>query len=93
MERIAEGYAKIKELKYAEVGAGSDLFAVRKAIPGVFLNARYSPVKLVQVTAQELREDIEKLKYNGAMAISCVGIDSSVTDERIIEFISICKEC
>ena len=47
MEHVVEGYSKVKGLTFAEVGAFSDIKTVRSHLPGIFLNARYSPVRLM----------------------------------------------
>jgi uroporphyrinogen-III decarboxylase len=96
MEHVVEGYEKVRNLAFAEVGAFSDIGFVRKHLPDVYLNARYSPVKLIDVSLSELREDVEKI-YQVAgpadlLSISCVGIDTHVTDEKVESFIKICRE-
>lgn len=96
MEHVVDGYKLVKNLAFAEAGAYSDLACVRKQLPEVFLNARYSPVKLKAVETQELKADICKILEDGKpldkLSISCVGIDDSVSDEQIRSFLSICKE-
>ncbi|MCQ2394500.1 MAG: hypothetical protein MJ249_09455 [Kiritimatiellae bacterium] len=97
MEHVVNGYAKIPQLTFAEVGAGSDIRAVRAVLPTVFLNARYSPVRLRGVTADEVYADVRDLitgghdASGGGVSISCVGIDADVTDEQIRFFLDACK--
>ena len=92
MEHVAEGYAKVNNLKFAEVGAGSDLLAVRKALPGVFLNARFSPVSLKDDSPEEIMEKTKELiaKCDANMSISCVGIDAGVENSKIEAFLKAC---
>ncbi len=89
-ERLAKAYAKLYP-EFVEVGAFSDIAAVRKAMPEVFLNLRYSPVKLKSVSKKELANDITSMfRANGdskKVSISCVGIDNEVDDEIIREFL------
>lgn len=97
MEHVIEGYSKIRGLTFAEVGAGSDLAAVRAKLPDVFLNARFSPAALLDASEDEIRAQVQKLKAdgdngNGKLSISCVGIDQNVTDEKICAFLKACKE-
>lgn len=98
MEHVVEGYSKIKELKFAEVGAFSDIEAVRKALPNVFLNARYSPVRLGIASENEVMEEVRDLIMKGKdmsgknISISCVGLDSNVSDEQIRYFLKACQE-
>lgn len=96
MEHVVEGYAKIPELTFAEVGAGSDMKAVRKALPDVFLNARYSPARLMTATENEIFTEVEQLVSDGdnsshKISVSCVGIDGNVTDEKIVNFLRACQ--
>lgn len=97
MEHVVEGYSKLKGLTFAEVGAGSDLAAVRAKLPDVFLNARYSPARLLSAAEDEIRDEVAALKNagdtgNGKFSISCVGIDQNVPDDKILAFLKACKE-
>ena len=90
MEHVVDGYAKIPELKFAEVGAGSDIKTVREKLPNVFLNARYSPARLMNATKEEVAAEVQALAKYGD-SISCVGMDASVTDEQVINFLEACS--
>lgn len=90
MEHVVEGYSKIPELKFAEVGAGSDIKFVREKLPNVFLNARYSPARLMNATKEEVEAEVKNLAKYGD-SISCVGMDASVTDEQVINFLEACS--
>ena len=96
MEHVVEGYAKVRRLTFAEVGAGSDIAAVRAALPDIHLNARVSPVSLMTMDDRQIEELVRSLYENGKAAdgeklsISCVGIDKDVTDERICAFLKAC---
>lgn len=96
MEHVVDGYAKVKDLAFAEVGAFSDIGYVRKQLPDILLNARYSPVKLKDVSREEMKDDIVKIVKEGGplelLSISCVGIDGSVPDSQIRNFLSVCDE-
>jgi uroporphyrinogen-III decarboxylase len=96
MEHVVDGYALVDKLAFAEVGAYSDLAYVRKTLPDIHLNARYSPVKLKDASLEEMRTDIEKIYSDGKpakyLSISCVGIDDGVSDEQVRNFINICRE-
>lgn len=98
MEHIVNAYARVgAKLIFAEVGAGSNVAAVRHALPHVFLNARYSPVALYRQTATEIEIQVENLFKSGqkmnrdAFSISCVGIDDQISDKAICCFLSACK--
>lgn len=97
MEHVTEGYSKIPELVFAEVGAGSDMAAIRAKLPNVFLNARYSPAKLMTASYEEMEKEIKNLVGAGnnpknQISISCVGIDGEATDEQILNFLDICSK-
>ncbi len=97
MEHVVEGYSKIQGLTFAEVGAGSNLAAVRARLPEVFLNARFSPAMLLEASQDEIVTQVKQLKAdadngNGKLSISCVGIDQNVSDEKICAFLKACKE-
>ncbi len=97
MEHVVEGYAKAPNLVFAEVGAGSDIAAVRKALPNVHLNARISPAQLLTASQGEIESAVEALYKQGQAAngglfsISCVGIDKNVSDASINHFLAACK--
>ena len=96
MEHVVNGYAKVQNLKFVEVGAFSDLKTVRDALPrDMLINARYSPVRLATVDYEDLRAELEemvRLVPENRLSISCVGIDASVPEEKIRWFLSICRE-
>ncbi len=97
MEHVVDGYSKIPELAFAEVGAGSNMALVREKLPNVFLNARYSPAKLMTASYEEMESEIQSLIAAGRgtedkISISCVGIDGEATDEQISNFLDICSK-
>ena len=97
MEHVVEGYADVPDLAFAEVGAGSDVAAVRKALSHNWLNLRYSPVKLTDVEEGVLKDDLYKLVQasggtGSPTSVSCVGIDNSVPDSQIELFLQTLKD-
>ncbi|KLU60686.1 hypothetical protein CEB3_c30690 [Peptococcaceae bacterium CEB3] len=94
MEHVVEGYAKVKNLEFAEVGAGSDVAKVRQALPNTLLNLRYSPVKLKTASADAIARDIAAMAVGAGRlySISCVGIDSETEDHRIEAFINCVRD-
>ncbi|MBO5197589.1 MAG: hypothetical protein J6B85_03600 [Lachnospiraceae bacterium] len=97
MEHVVDGYSKIRGLTFAEVGAFSNIKTVREKLPGVFLNARYSPVRLGEAAESEVAAEVKALiqdgqENGGLISISCVGIDKNVTDEQITNFLKACQE-
>ncbi len=97
MEHVVEGYAALRDMAFAEAGAGSNIAEVRKALPDCWLNLRYSPVKLAEVGEEELQNDLHAMVRDAGgtdapVSVSCVGIDKSVGDEQITMFLKILKE-
>ena len=94
MEHVIQGYARIKDMVFAEVGAGSDIDRVRQILPNTFLNLRYSPVKLKTASNKEIAGDIKAMSYSAGSlySISCVGIDSETEDHRVEAFINHVKD-
>lgn len=94
MEHLNDGYSKVKNLTFAEVGAGSDFSSVKAALPGTVLNARFSPVFLAEndeeTIALKTKELVSMLGEKDS--ISCVGIDSNVPIESIKCFLKTLKE-
>ncbi|MCL2344151.1 MAG: hypothetical protein FWC62_09730 [Firmicutes bacterium] len=99
MEHVVEGYSKIRGLCFAEAGAGSDLAAVRRALGGIRINARYSPVALISESEDTIAANVKRL-YDGGKApagrgllsLSCVGIDDQAPDGNIRAFLKACRE-
>ncbi len=94
MEHVVEGYAEVPGMSFAEVGAGSNVEAVRKSLPDCWLNLRYSPVKLAEVSKEELAKDLNQMigdagGTDAPVSVSCVGIDKSVSDEQISCFLQL----
>ena len=93
MEHVAQGYRKVTNLAFAEVGAGSDIAKVRQALPEVFLNLRYSPVKIKTAAFDEMMQELETMAKAAEtmFSISCVGIDADTEDGQIENFITCVK--
>lgn len=87
MEHVIDGYSKIKGLSFIEVGAGGDMKIIREKLPNIFINARYSPVSLIDAGVDDIAKEIQSLVNNGKsnegqLSISCVGIDALVSETK-----------
>ena len=86
-QRHAAAFAEIPNLYFLDVGAGSDIRALREALPGTFLNLRIDPVKLREQTPAEIRQQVHTLARASSTptltGICCVNMDDTVADEQI----------
>lgn len=96
MEHVVAGYAKVPHLTFAEVGAGSDIAAVRRALPETHLNARVSPAKLADMGDEAVAAEVRRLYEDGRdaaggrLSISCVGIDKNMPEDNLRRFLQAC---
>lgn len=96
MEHVCAGYQKVPNLKFAEVGAGSDMAYVRSCFPNMWLNARYSAVTLQTQSEDEIFAQVDSLlkagkAEEGNLSISCVGIDKNTPEKNIVAFLKACE--
>ncbi len=96
MEHVAAGYAKVNNLAFAEVGAGSDIAYVREHLPGIRLNLRYSAVNIQKETPEQIHENVARMLRDGKagegkISISCVGMDVNTPEENILAFLDACQ--
>ena len=98
MENNIEGYLLVPNLKFIEIGAGSDLKRIAEALAAhgrsdMLCNIRYSPVKLKTAELETIRADtqdaIEAFGSDEKLYFSCVGIDADTEDEKIKEYLSV----
>ena len=70
-----------------DVGWGSDVTAVRQALPDVFLNLRLNPVRMLRAGPQEIAADTEALLLAAGplanVGICCINMDHGTPDENI----------
>lgn len=83
MEKILSSLKKVKNLKFLEVGWGSDVGKVRRAFPNLTISARISPVRLRMNSKKDIEKDVRKLMEDGASFVRCAGVDSQTPDENI----------
>ena len=95
---MIEGYLKVPNLKFLEIGAGSNLTAVAKAIGDRDIQSciRYSPVALKTDTAAEIREKTEAaisaFGSDQKLCFSCVGIDAGVEISQVREYLRVFRK-
>ena len=78
-----------------DVGWGSDVTAVRQALPDVFLNLRLSPVRMLHAVPQEIAADTEALlAAAGPLAnvgVCCINMDYGTPDENIFALMEVVR--
>lgn len=83
----ADGYAKVPNVCFFDVGWGSDISFCRKKLPDTFFNLRYDPVKLRTATPEEVKKDvIRMLKEAGdphKVGFCCINMGSDTPDKNI----------
>jgi hypothetical protein len=86
LHQIAPAYAELSPVM-VDVGWGSDVAAVRQALPNAFLSLRLNPVRMLTATSQEIVADTEALlgaadPLNKA-GVCCINMDYGTPDENI----------
>ena len=97
MEHVAEGYAKVPNVTFGEVGAGSNIPCVRERLPDWHLNLRYSAVDIRNETPAEIHARVREMLAQGRadqgkISISCVGMDANTPPDNILAFLDACAE-
>ncbi len=86
LHRFAEVYAAIP-LVFLDVGWGSDVEICRRTFPNTFLNLRLNPVRMLNQSKKEVRQDVERLLEKAGspnrIGICCTNMDYGTPDENI----------
>ena len=97
-EAVIEGYLQVPNLQFLEIGAGSDLSAVARAIGDrdILSCIRYSPVALKTDTAEQMQEKtraaISAFGSDQKLCFSCVGIDAGVEISQVREYLRVFRK-
>ena len=98
METVIDGYLRVPNLRFLEIGAGSDLEAVAKAVGDRDIRCciRYSPVALKSDSQEEIaRKTDEAVRAFGGderLCFSCVGIDSGTEPEAVRSYLGVFRD-
>ena len=86
LQKYAGQYNRI-DLKFLDVGFGSDLAECSRLFPSVFLNLRMSPVHLMQLSDNQVYTEVgEALKECGRatkVGVCCVNMDGATPDRNV----------
>jgi methanogenic corrinoid protein MtbC1/uroporphyrinogen-III decarboxylase len=88
VNQVLEGYAKIHNIKFLEIGFGSDVKRTREVCgPEMALNARINPVLMKNGTTEEVEAEVRRLIDAGAplhnFSIDTVGLTYGTPDENV----------
>jgi len=88
VNEVLDGYAKVRHLRFVEIGFGSDVRRARKVFgPEVAVNARISPVLMKNGTQEEVAAEVRRLIVEGAplqnFSIDTVGLTYGTPDENV----------
>lgn len=87
MHTVAEGYSKVREACFFDVGWGADISRCRELIPDAFFNVRLSPVKIQNCTPDEVERDlVGLLEHAGDLSrvgVCCINMDHGTPDENV----------
>jgi uroporphyrinogen-III decarboxylase len=88
VNEVLLGYAKVRHLKFVEIGFGSDVRRCREVLgPEVAVNARISPVLMKNGTTEAVAAEVRRLIDEGAplhnFSIDSVGLTDGTPDENV----------
>ena len=88
VDQVLDGYAKVKNLRFIEVGFGSDVKRTREVFgPDVAVNARINPVLMKNGSPDEIAAEVRRLIDQGApldnFSIDTVGLTYGTPDENV----------
>jgi methanogenic corrinoid protein MtbC1/uroporphyrinogen-III decarboxylase len=88
VNQVLEGYAKVRHLKFLEIGFGSDARRTREVLgPKVAVNARINPVLMKNGTPEEVSKEVRRLIDQGDplgnFSIDTVGLTFGTPDENV----------
>ncbi|MCD6307778.1 MAG: hypothetical protein J7M24_02140 [Candidatus Latescibacteria bacterium] len=95
MHNVAEGYSKVKEACFFDVGWGADIAYCRSKIPDAFFNIRLSPVKIQTCTPEEVEADLVDLLENAGdlsnVGICCINMDYGTPDDNVAKIFEVAE--
>jgi uroporphyrinogen-III decarboxylase len=83
---FARSYGRLPVV-FFDVGWGSDVTQCRKELPAAFLNLRLNPVRMLQCSAEDIRQDTEQLLTAAEsvrnVGVCCINMDYGTPDENV----------
>jgi hypothetical protein len=93
LHRFARSYSQLP-LRFVDVGWGSDAGICRREMPDAFLNLRLSPVRMLQETAAEIREDAQRLLSAAPenSGLCCINMDYGTPDDNVRAMLDVVRQ-
>lgn len=95
MHNVAQGYSKVGDACFFDVGWGADIDFCRKKIPDAFFNVRLSPVKIKDCAPDEVETDLVNLLENAGdlskVGICCINMDNGTPDENVMKIFEVAE--
>lgn len=86
LQKYADQYNRI-DLKFLDVGSGSDLEACSRLFPSAYLNLRMSPVRMLQCSEQQVYTEVKQaLTACGRVSnvgVCCINMDGLTPDPNV----------
>ena len=86
LHKYADQYNRI-DLKFLDVGFGSDVEACSRLFPSAYLNLRMSPVRMLQSSADQVYADVtDTLTACGRtsnVGVCCINMDGGTPDDNV----------
>ena len=87
---FADYYAQLGVV-FVDVGAGSDIRAVRTALPDAFLNLRLKPTEMLTETSEYVRREVRRMiresEVTGKTGVCCINMDYGTPDDNVMAVI------
>jgi methanogenic corrinoid protein MtbC1/uroporphyrinogen-III decarboxylase len=88
VNQVLDGYAKVRNLDFIEIGFGSDVKRTRRVLgPKVAVNARINPVLMKNAAPQDVEAEVKRLITQGDprqnFSIDTVGLTYETPDENV----------
>jgi hypothetical protein len=94
LQKFAEYYKKSGAVFY-DIGSGSDVAKCSELLPEAFLNLRMDPVRMLQESAETIRQDTRKLLTaagrTSKVGVCCINMDYGTPDENILAMLEAAK--
>jgi len=85
---VFAGYYSDLGVVFVDVGAGSDIRAVRSALPDVFLNLRLQPTDMLTESPEHMRGEVCRMIHESGRTdktgVCCINMDHGTPDRNVL---------